>query len=458
MKVIICGAGQVGWQIARFLSNEGNNVTVVDKEHSLVARATETLDVNGVTGFASYPDVLRMAGAQDADMLIAATHSDEVNMVTCQIAHSIFNIRRKIARLRAQSYLDAIYSDIYQRDHLPIDVVISPEVEVAKAAVQLISTASSFDASYFLNDDITMLGLEIDEDCPVINTPLRQLTELFSTLFAYVAGFRREGRLRVADATDQLYPNDQVYIFTRTGDVARTLEIFGKDQNLTERILIFGGGNIGCKVARSLEKATNRAHLRVIEKNRSQAEQTADVLEKTIVLHGDALDLELLHEANISNTDAVLAVTDDDKTNLLAATRAKTLGAKMAVSLINEASYSDLGSILNIDAFLNPRGTTVSSILRHIRTGRVHRVYAIGDNEAEASEIEVLQNSKITLGKLSEINFPENARVVAIKRDGQIQRPSSEMRLETGDIAVIFAHSSVLREVEDLFRVDIGYF
>jgi Trk K+ transport system NAD-binding subunit len=179
MKVIICGAGQVGWQIARHLSGENNDVTVVDNNPALVRRATDTLDVQGLTGFASHPDVLDTAGARDADMVIAATFSDEVNMVTCQVAHSVFSVPRKIARLRSQSYLDAIYSDLYRRDHLPIDVVISPEKEVAEAALRRISSPSTFDNETFLSDDAQMLGIALGPDCPVLNTPLKQLSELF---------------------------------------------------------------------------------------------------------------------------------------------------------------------------------------------------------------------------------------------------------------------------------------
>ena len=235
MKVIICGAGQVGWQIARHLSGERNDVTVVDNNPDLVRRATDTLDVQGIAGFASYPDVLEKAGAEDADMIIAATHSDEVNMVTCQVAHSVFAIQRKIARLRGQGYLDAIYSDLYRRDHLPIDVVISPEKEVAEAALQRLAAPAAFDTESFLEGKAQLLGITIEDDCPVINTPLRQLTDLFSTLRALVVGIRREGALFVPSSGDQLFPGDEAYLFTDTTDMTRTLEIFGKTHPSDER-------------------------------------------------------------------------------------------------------------------------------------------------------------------------------------------------------------------------------
>jgi len=268
MKVIICGAGQVGWQIARHLSGEKNDVTVVDNNPELVRRATDTLDVQGIAGFASYPDILDRAGATDADMIIAATYSDEVNMVICQVAHSVFAIQRKIARLRSQSYLDAIYSDLYRRDHLPIDVVISPEKEVAEAALQRLAAPAAFDTENFLEGRAQLLGITIDDDCPVINTPLRQLTDLFSTLRALVVGIRREGTLFVPTAGDQIFAGDECYIFTDTEDMTRALEIFGKTQAKQERIVIVGGGNVGLGVAKALEARTERVRVKMIEKSR----------------------------------------------------------------------------------------------------------------------------------------------------------------------------------------------
>jgi len=458
MKVIICGAGQVGWQLARYLSKEGNDVTVIDNQPALVARATDTLDVGGLTGFASHPDVLAEAGAEDAEMIVAATHSDEVNMVICQIAHSVFRVPRKIARLRSQSYLDVIYSDLYQRDHLPIDVVISPELEVARAALLQLAAPSSFEVESFLDDGLTMLGLNIDETCPVVRTPLRQLTELFSTLSSFVAGVRRDRTLFVPKPEDQIYPGDQIYVFTRTEDINRTLEVFGKANFKQERVLIIGGGNIGMRVATQLEQQEQRVRSRVIERDRAQAEIAADVLEKTVVLHGDGLDPDILHEANISATDAVLCVTDDDKTNLLASARTKSAGAKMAIALINDSSLSSLMDTLEVDAFLNPRATTVSSILRHIRHGRVRAVYAIGDAEAEVMELQTLSNSDIAGRSLEGIDFPDNARIVAVKKGHQVLRPTADMRLEEGDIAVVFAMASAVPVVEGMFQVGVDFF
>ncbi len=458
MKVIICGAGQVGWQIARHLAGERNDVTVVDNNPDLVRRATDTLDVQGIAGFASYPDVLDKAGARDADMVIAATHSDEVNMVICQVAHSVFAVPRKIARLRAQSYLTAIYSDLYRRDHMPIDVVISPEREVAEAALQRLAAPSAFDTESFLDGEAQLMGLTIDENCPIVNTPLRQLTDLFSTLRSVVVGVRRDGQLFAPDADDQLFEGDSCYVMVHAEDVQRTMEIFGKSHRKQERVVIVGGGNVGLSVARALEGAKTRIRAKVIERNRKNAEHAAEELERTIVLHGDGLDVALLAEAGVARADAALCVTDDDKVNLLTAVRAKAEGCPMVIALINDPTLVPLMEPLGIDAYINPRSTTVSSILRHIRHGRVSQVYSIGDAEAEVIEAEVLSTSPIAGNLIREVDFPEGVLVGAVRKGDKVVKPTGTLRIEEGDQIVIFALTGDVAEVERLLQVSIDFF
>lgn len=458
MKVIICGAGQVGWQIARHLSGENNDVTVVDFNADLVRRATDTLDVQGIVGFASYPDVLAKAGARDADMIIAATHSDEVNMVTCQVAHSVFSIPRKIARLRSQSYLDAIYADLYRRDHMPIDVVISPEKEVAEAALQRLAAPATFDTESFMGGKAQLLGIVLDDDCPVLNTPLRQLSELFSTLRAIVVGVRRDERLFAPEPGDQLFAGDRIYVFSHTEDLNRTLEIFGKTTRKQERIVIIGGGNVGLAVARALESRTERMRAKIIEKNRARAEKAADGLERTIVLNGDGMDMDILLEAGIDRADAVLAVTDDDKTNLLVAVRAKQAGCPMAIALVNDPTLVPLMGALDIDAFINPRATTVSSILRHIRHGRVRAIYSIGDAEAEMIEAQVLSTSPLAGKLIRDTQFPEGVLVGAVMKGDKVLKPTGDLRMEEGDVIALFCMAKDVPEVERLLQVSVDFF
>ncbi len=458
MKIIICGAGQVGWHIARHLSNERNDVTVIDTNAELIRRATDALDVQGVTGFASHPDVLDRAGARDADLVIAATHSDEVNMVTCQVAHTVFQVSRKIARLRSSAYLDAIYSDLYRTDHLPIDVVISPEREVARAVLQRLSAPSTFDAETFLEGKLQLLGIALDADCAALNTPLRQLDEMFPTLTAIVAGVRRNGKLFAPDPGDQLFAGDQIYVFTNAVDVGRTLEIFGKPTERQERVVIIGAGNVGLSVAQELERRPERIRTRLIERDRDRAEEAADALDRTIVLHGDGLSSELLEEAGIPRADAVVAVTQDDKTNILACVRAKQAGAKLAIALVNDPTMMPLMSALDIDAFINPRATTVSTILRHVRHGRVRDIYSIGDAEAEAIEAQVLSTSPIAGRAVRDIEFPEGALLGAVQKGDKLVKPHGNLRIEEGDLVVIFAMAKDVPEVERLLQVSIDFF
>ncbi|MCC5976054.1 MAG: Trk system potassium transporter TrkA, partial [Rubellimicrobium sp.] len=302
------------------------------------------------------------------------------------------------------------------------------------------------------------LGLWIGEDCPVVNTPLRQLSELFSTLRAIVVGIRRNGRLFAPSADDQIFVGDDCYVFTDIEDMARTLEIFGKPASKQDRIVIIGGGNVGLGVARALEARADRVRVRVIERNRKVAERAADLLERTIVLNGDGLDAVLLEEAGIDTADAVLVVTDDDKTNLLASVRAKAMGCRMAICLVNDVTLVPLMQPLGIDAFINPRATTVSSILRHIRHGKVRWVYSIGDAEAEMIEAQVMGTSSVAGQKIRDIAFPQGVLVGGVMKGGKSVKPTGETRIDEGDVIVLFAMASDVREVERLLQVSLDYF
>ena len=458
MKVIVCGAGQVGLQIARHLSSERNDVTLVDNKPELVRRATDTLDVQGIVGFASHPNILEQAGARDADMVIAATYSDEVNMVTCQVAHSVFGVTRKIARLREQTYLDPRYSDLFRREHMPIDVIISPEREVSQAALKRVAYPEAFDVQEYFQGKALLIGLSLDEECAVLNTSLRQLSDLFPTLRIMVAGVRRGKRLFAPEPEDQLYAGDQIYVLVDTRDVRRAFEVFGKSPSRQERVLVIGGGNVGLSVARALENQPVRVRVKVIERDRARAEAAADGLERSIVLHGDGMDSNLLDEAGIGKIDSVLLLTDDDRTNLLAAVRAKSLGATQAISLINDPGMVPLADAMGIDAHINPRSLTVSSILRHVRHGRVRSVYLLGDREAEVIEAQVLSTSQLSNARVRDISFPEGALLIGVSRKGEFLRPTGDMVLREGDLVVIFSLTGDVPKVDELLQVAVEFF
>jgi trk system potassium uptake protein TrkA len=323
--------------------------------------------------------------------------------------------------------------------------------------MQRLAAPAAFDIEGFLDNKAQLVGIGLDTACAVLNTPLRQLSELFSTLRAVVVGVRRADRLFVPEAADQLYAEDQVYVMTATEDLPRVMEIFGKVHLDVQRVLIIGAGNIGLHVARSLE--TKRGtRLKIIERSRARAEEAADALKRTVVLNGDGLDLDLLEEANIASMDAVLALTDDDKTNILACVRAKTEGAKLVVALVNDPSLIGLIAPMGIDAYVNPRSTTVSSILRYVRHGRIRAVYSIGDGEAEVIEAQILGTSAIAGRTVRDSDMPEATLIGLIKKGDEVIVPKGDTRLAEGDVLTIFAMRDQVADVERLFQVGIDFF
>jgi trk system potassium uptake protein len=372
MRVIICGAGQVGYGIAEKLASEQNDVSVIDTSPDLIRDIRDSLDVRGFVGHGSHPDVLEAAGAQQADMLIAVTLYDEVNMTACQVAHSLFNVPTKIARIRAQTYLQPHYMDLFSRENLPIDVIISPELEVGEMVLRRIALPGATDIMRFADDKVVMLAIQCMEECPVINTPLAQLSELFPDLLSTVVGVLRDGRLFVPHSADQLLAGDLAYVITARDHVRRTLGLFGHEEPEATRILVAGGGNIGLYVARTIEsRQGGRAKVKIIESKRERAVEIADELRRTVVLHGSALDQRLLMEADIHDTDLMVALTNDDQVNILSSVMAKRLGCRSNLVLLNSPTYHDFTSLLGIDAFVNPRSVTISRILQHVRRGRI---------------------------------------------------------------------------------------
>lgn len=457
MKLIVCGAGQVGYQIARHLSDEGNAVTVIDTNPGLVRQVTDALDVSGVVGFASHPEVLARAGARETDMLIAATSMDEVNMVACQVAHSVFEIPVKIARVRTDSYLGVEWSDLFRRDHMPIDVIISPEAEVAKVTMRRLAATAAFDIEPFLDGKVEFVGLHIGEDCPTVNTPLRQLTELFSTLRCIVVAVRRQGRIFVTHADDQILAGDEIYFVAAREDLQRTFGIFGRENLMAERIVIVGAGNIGLRVAQMAE-ASASLRAKIIEINRSRAEFAADQLTRTIVLHGDALDAEVIDEAGIADADAIVALTDDDRANLLSVALAHEAGCPIGIALAKDPIFERIVDPLGVDALINPRATTVSSILRHVRRGKVRAVYSVGGGEAEVIEAQVMATSPIAGKRLRDVSFPNGSIAGAVMTAKGLAMPHGDLMLNVGDIVVVFAVRDAVRQVEGMFRVSMDFF
>ena len=458
MKIIVCGAGQVGFNIARHLSMESNDVTVVDQAPDRIRMINDTIDATGFLGHASDPDVLDRAGTADADMVIAVTYADEVNMVACQVAHSLFDVPMKIARIRQQSYLDPMWSTLFTRDNMPIDVIISPEREVARAVGRRLQVPGAFEMIPLAEDRVKLRGVRCTESCPLINTPLRQLTQLFPDLNIVIIGIFRDGKTMIPDGNDQMLADDEVYLVVDSTQVQRTMTAFGLETTEANRLLIFGGGNIGMFIAQEVEQNHGWINAKMIEANPERAQKIATQLDKTIVLSGDVLDSELLEEANVSQTETVIAVTNDDETNILSSLLAKQFGCQRALTLINKSVYEPLIGSLGIDVVVNPRNITVSTILQHVRRGRIHSVHTLREGFGELIEAEALATSDLVGAPLRDVNLPKGVVVGAIVRDDEVIVPRGGTIIQAKDRVVLFAESKAIRAVEKMFSVQLEYF
>ncbi|TPW33046.1 Trk system potassium transporter TrkA [Martelella alba] len=458
MKIIICGAGQVGFGIAERLSQEYNDVSVIDTSATLISAITELLDVRGYVGHGAHPDVLARAGADQADMIIAVTLHDEINMVACQVAHSLFNVPTKIARIRSQSYLQAHYSDLFSRDHMPIDVTISPEVEVGRMVLRRISFPGATDIVRFGDGNIAMLAVECHEDCPVVNTPLQQLSQLFPDLSATVTGIYRHDKIIIPHSSDQILVGDMVYVVCEQDQIRRTLALFGHEEQEARRIVIAGGGNIGFFVAKSLEELQPKTKVKIIENDRERAIAVSDQLHNVIVLQGSALDQNLMIQADVPDAHLMVSLTNNDQTNILASVIAKQLGCDSNLALLNNPSFHDVTKSLGIDAYINPRAVTISRVLQHVRKGRIRSVYAVQKGAAEVVEAEALATSPLVGTPFRDLELPEGIRIGAVYRGDSFLRPTGDMKIKTGDRVILFAAASAVRHVEQLFRVSIQYF
>ena len=458
MKVIVCGAGQVGFNIAKKLAAEHNDVTVIDQSRELVKRVNDQLDVKSIVGHAARPNVLNQAGASEADMIVAVTQIDEINMMVCQVAHSLFNVSTRIARVRSQEYLRPEWSNLFSRNHMPIDVIISPEVEIARAVIRRLRAPGAINMIPFANDSVRVLGLLIDEGCPVIDTPLRQLTELFPGLQIRIMGIIRKDKIRIPHGDEEINVGDEVYFAVKTGHMARALAAFGHEEKEAHRVIILGGGSIGLFLAEQIERDHPGVSLKIIESDENRALVLAEHTNRSVVLHGNALDSGLLEEANARAAETVVAVTDDDEVNILASLLAKSQGCRRAITLINDQAYGALITSLGIDVVVDPRAITVSSILQYVRRGRIRSVHSLRDGMAELIEGDALETSSLVGAPLREVKVSEGIVVGAVVRGEEVIIPRGSTVIEADDRVILFSSAKVIKSAEKMFSVRLDFF
>ena len=454
MNIIICGAGKVGFSISKQLSAQGHSITVVDQSSEDIKKINDTQDVKGIVGRATLPSVLENAGAENADMIIAVTRNDETNMIVCQLASSLFNVSKKIARIRTQDFLEGKWNKLYNKSNIPIDVIISPEIEVAKSLFRRLEAPGALDNVPFANDKVKMLEISIEKNCPIINTSLKNLTEKFPDFKANILGAVRKEKFIFLKKNDKMLEGDNVYVVVSSNQLNQILKAFGHEEKIAKKILIIGGGNIGLHLAKMLEANFEGARIKIIEKNKNRAEEIATELSSSIVINGDALDEEILKEANAEDSETVLALTNDDENNIMSCVLAEKTGIKKrTIAIVNKSNYSLLQSSLNIDDLVDPRMTTVSRIMEQVHKGTIGTVYSLLDGEYEFIEAKISEKSELLNKKIKDSNLPEYIRIGAVVRKEQVIIPRSDFSFEKDDLVVFLTNREHLKEVENIFSV-----
>jgi len=460
MNIIICGAGRVGFTIAKILSEQAHSITIIDQSSEDIQKINDSLDVKSIVGKATYPSILEKANASEADMIIAVTRNDEINMLICQIAFSIFNVPKKIARIRSQDYLNPKFTKVYNKENLPIDVIISPEIEIAKSLQRKLEAPGALDNVPFADNKIRLLEILINEKCSLQNIKLNELTKRFPKLNANIMGVIRGDKFVILKKNDIMLKDDKAYVVINASQMKDTLNAFGHNEKISNKILIIGGGNIGFNLAKNLEESFDSARVKIIEKNKERAELIASQLNNTIVINGDALDEEVLIEANINEVQTVLALTNDDEDNLMVSVLVEKfakdntkLSDKRTMALINKPNYSLLQASLKIDDFIDPRMNTVSSILKHTHKGTIENAYSILNGEYEIIEAEIIETSELINKELKNSNLPDEIRVGAILREKEVIIPRSNFVFKKEDIVVLLAKKDFIHIVENMFRI-----
>ena len=458
MKIIILGSGQVGSSIAEILSKEENDITVVDRNRKILDTIQDRMDIRTIQGDASSPEVLRQAGAGDVDLILAVTNSDEVNMVACQVAHSLFKTPTKIARVRSSDYLD--HPELFCKESIPIDVIISPEQIVTDQIHRLIEHPGALQVIDFAQGKIRLVGLRAYYGGALVGHELKDLKDHLPLVKVRVAAIYRQNRAIIPTGKTTIEADDEVFFIATQEDIRTVMQELRSSEEIGKKIILAGAGNIGFRLAQSLESSGYQVKL--IERDPERARSVSEKLENTVVLQGDAADEELLRQENIDSMELFCSLTNEDEANILSAMLAKRLGARRAMAVVNRSAYIDLIESSVLDIAISPRLSTVSALLSHVRRGDVVAAYSLRRGVAEAIEAVAhgdRKTSKIVGRKLAEIKLPEGATIGAIMRDDELITLDDDAVVEDGDHVIIFViDKRKISDVERLFQVSATFF
>jgi len=457
MKIIILGAGQVGGTLAENLVNEQNDITVVDTNPELLGRLRDRLDIRTITGSASHPETLLEAGAQDAEMLIAVTNSDEINMMACQIAHTFFRTPQKMSRVRSQAYLD-FQEELFSPDHIPVDVIISPEQLVTESIRQLIINPGALQVMDFAEGLVQLVAVRALHGGPIVGQELRAIRQHMPKIDTRVAAIFRRDRPILPEGDTVVEAGDEVFFIADRKHIRQVMSELRRVDRPYRRVMIAGGGNIGARLAQILEK---EYAVKLIEQSHKRNRQLSNDLKHTLVLEGSASEPQLLIAENIENTDVFCALTNNDESNIMMSMLAKRLGAKKVVTLITNRAYAELVGD-EIDIAISPQEITIGSLLAHVRKGDISSVHALRRGAAEAIEVVArgdAYSSRVVGRRLEEIDLPAGVTIGAVVRGEQVLIAHRDVMIETDDHVVLFlVDKTQVHAVEKLFSVGIGFF
>ena len=454
MKVVIIGAGEVGFNVASRLVNENKDVVVIDKDHEAIRRVSDNIDAQVVNGSGSSPISLDEAGLKDAEILLAVTNSDEANLVACLVADILSPSTKKLARVRNADFDQ--YHDNFRKYAPHIDTLINPEIEVVKTIDRMMNMPGVVDVGEFADGRIKFIAIRLDKDARLAGTRLSELFSISEKQRPLIVAVIREEKLIIPSGDDALLAGDLVYFICEEEKLLDTLAVFDKHAEPVQRVLIIGGGKIGIRLARLLDEKS--IYTKIIEKNPDRCAKLAERLNKVVVLHGDGSDQELLKEENIQDIDVVVALTDDEEINILASLLAKQMGARKTITKISKFSYFPLMSTIGIEQVVSPRLSAINTILQHIRRGKVLSSISIKGEQAEFMEAVALETSDIVGKPLKNIFFPKGALVAGIIREENFVIPTGDSIVNPGDMIIIFARKQAVPKVEKILAVKLEYF
>jgi len=453
LNVVIIGAGEVGYHLARRLAGENKQVTLIDNNPVAVRRVAETIDAQAIRGSGSNPDLLKSAGIQSAEMLLAVTDSDEVNLTACLAADLLSPNTRKVARIRAAEFVP--FHPALQEQTPHISRVINPEIEVVKTIERLMSVPGAVDVGEFAEGQFTFIGVRLTAQAGLTGVKLSDISAVIEDAPPLIAAIVRRETLIVPNGNDRLEENDLIYFISKNDSHAKTLAALNKQAHPVKRVMIIGGGRTGLRLAKTLEE--NGITVKIIESNPDRAITLAELLNHSVVLNGDGADQSLLLDENIESTDALVALTGDEETNIIVAILAKRFGVPQNIVKVNKFNYFPLMSTIGIDQVVSPRLSAVNSILQHIRQGKVLSAVSLQNEAAEVLEAEALETSEVVGRPLKNIDFPKGALLIGILHDGRAIIPSGDSVVYPGDHVVIFAQKEVVSGVEKLLTVTLDY-